>query len=74
MIGTRRGLEKSSQDNTVQAQQTTQRLMDEYDFEEYTVEQGIPETLDHLPYRRAGSVVATGDEAEPVLTSTKHES
>eukprot|EP00970_Alexandrium_tamarense_P000851 scaffold97_cov193-Alexandrium_tamarense.AAC.20 len=35
--------------------------------------QGIPETLDPLPYRKAGSVFATGEEAEPVLTSAKHD-
>lgn len=45
----------------------------EYDFEEYALEHGIPETLDPLPYRKAGSVFATGDEAEPVLTSAKHD-
>jgi hypothetical protein len=39
----------------------------EYDFENYTLEHGIPETLDLLPYRKAGSVFATGNEAEPVL-------
>ena len=45
----------------------------EYDFEEYALKHGIPETLDPLPYRKAGSVFATGDEAEPVLTSAKHD-
>jgi cleavage and polyadenylation specificity factor subunit 4 len=45
----------------------------EYDFENYALEHGIPETLDPLPYRKAGSVFATGDEAEPVLTSAKHD-
>lgn len=45
----------------------------EYDFEEYALEHGIPETLDPLPYRKAGSVFATGEEAEPVLTSAKHD-
>ena len=45
----------------------------EYDFEEYALKHGIPETLDPLPYRKAGSVFATGEEAEPVLTSAKHD-
>ena len=45
----------------------------EYDFENYALEYGIPETLDPLPYRKAGSVFATGEEAEPVLTSAKHD-
>lgn len=46
--------------------------MIQYDFEEYALEHGIPETLDPLPYRKTGSVFATGEEAEPVLTSAKH--
>jgi cleavage and polyadenylation specificity factor subunit 4 len=45
----------------------------EYDFEDFALKHGIPETLDPLPYRKAGSVFATGDEAEPVLTSAKHD-
>lgn len=45
----------------------------EYDFEEYALNHGIPETLDPLPYRKAGSVFAIGDDAEPVLTSAKHD-
>lgn len=45
----------------------------EYDFEDYALEHGIPETLDPLPYRKTGSVFATGDEAEPVLTSAKND-
>jgi hypothetical protein len=32
-----------------------------YDFENYALTQGIPETLDPLPYRKAGSVFATGE-------------
>lgn len=44
-----------------------------YDFEEYALEHGIPATLDPLPYRKAGSVFATGEEAEPVMTSAKHD-
>lgn len=44
-----------------------------YDFEEYVLEHGIPETLDPLPYRKAGSVFATGDDAEPILTSAKND-
>ena len=47
--------------------------MVEYDFENYALTQGIPETLDPLPYRKSGSVFATGDEAEPQLTSAKHD-
>lgn len=47
--------------------------MVEYDFENYALEHGIPETLDPLPYRKAGSVFATGEEAEPVLTSAKND-
>eukprot|EP00560_Eucampia_antarctica_P006014 CAMPEP_0197824334 /NCGR_PEP_ID=MMETSP1437-20131217/1593_1 /TAXON_ID=49252 ORGANISM="Eucampia antarctica, Strain CCMP1452" /NCGR_SAMPLE_ID=MMETSP1437 /ASSEMBLY_ACC=CAM_ASM_001096 /LENGTH=627 /DNA_ID=CAMNT_0043423919 /DNA_START=71 /DNA_END=1954 /DNA_ORIENTATION=+ len=45
----------------------------EYDFENYALEHGIPETLDPLPYRKAGSVFATGEEAEPVMTSAKND-
>jgi len=44
-----------------------------FDFENYALEYGIPETLDPLPYRKAGSVFATGEEAEPVLTSAKND-
>jgi cleavage and polyadenylation specificity factor subunit 4 len=47
--------------------------MVEYDFENYALTQGIPETLDPLPYRKSGSVFASGDEAEPQLTSAKHD-
>ena len=47
--------------------------MVEYDFEDYALSHGIPETLDPLPYRKAGSVFATGEEAEPQLTSAKHD-
>ena len=47
--------------------------MIKYDFEDYALEHGIPETLDPLPYRKAGSVFATGEEAEPVMTSAKHD-
>ena len=49
----------------------------EYDFENYALEHGIPETLDPLPYRKSGSVFAEGgeehDNLEPVLTSAKHD-
>jgi cleavage and polyadenylation specificity factor subunit 4 len=45
----------------------------EYDFENYALEHGIPETLDPLPYRKTGSVFASGDDAEPVLTSAKND-
>lgn len=44
----------------------------EYDFEDYAYQHGIPETLDPLPYRKAGSVFSN-DIAEPVLTSAKHD-
>ena len=47
--------------------------MVQYDFENYALTQGIPETLDPLPYRKSGSVFATGDESEPQLTSAKHD-
>lgn len=47
--------------------------MVEYDFEKYALEHGIPETIDPLPYRKAGSVFATGEEAEPVMTSAKND-
>jgi cleavage and polyadenylation specificity factor subunit 4 len=45
----------------------------EYDFEDYALTQGIPETKDPLPYRKSGSVFATGEDAEPVFTSAKHD-
>jgi hypothetical protein len=48
----------------------------EYNFENFALEHGIPKTLDPLPYRKEGSVFATGDEAikaKPVLTSAKHD-
>jgi cleavage and polyadenylation specificity factor subunit 4 len=44
----------------------------EYDFEEYAVTYGIPETRDPLPYRKAGSVFG-GDDEMPILTSAKHD-
>jgi cleavage and polyadenylation specificity factor subunit 4 len=44
----------------------------EYDFEEYAVTYGIPETRDPLPYRKAGSVFG-GDDELPILTSAKHD-
>ena len=47
--------------------------MVQYDFEQYALEHGIPETLDPLPYRKAGSVFATGEEAEPIMTSAKND-
>ena len=34
----------------------------EYDFESYALEHGIPETLDPLPYRKAGSVFSNTTE------------
>ena len=34
----------------------------EYDFENYALEHGIPETLDPLPYRKSGSVFANTHE------------
>lgn len=45
----------------------------EYDFENYALTHGIPETLDPLPYRKTGSVFASGEEAETILTSAKHD-
>jgi cleavage and polyadenylation specificity factor subunit 4 len=45
----------------------------QYDFEDYALKHGIPETLDPLPYRKQGSVFASGEEAESVLTSAKHD-
>lgn len=60
----------------------------EYDFEQYALEHGIPETLDPLPYRKAGSVFSntaeSGDPNNPNdaenadqqranLTSAKHD-
>ena len=41
----------------------------QYDFEDYEQKYGIPETLDPLPYRKQGSVFATGEDAESVLTT-----
>ncbi|KAL7496437.1 hypothetical protein ACHAWT_008917 [Skeletonema menzelii] len=58
---------------TVMEPEASTLNMVEYDFENYALTQGIPETLDPLPYRKAGSVFATGDEAEPQLTSAKHD-
>lgn len=45
----------------------------EYDFEDYALKHGIPDTVDPLPYRKAGSVFASGDEGEHMLTSAKHD-
>ena len=45
----------------------------EYDFEDFALTKGIPETVDPLPYRKAGSVFASGDDAEAVVTSAKHD-
>ena len=45
----------------------------EYDFEDFALTHGIPETIDPLPYRKAGSVFATGEDAEAVVTSAKHD-
>ena len=45
----------------------------EFDFEDYALTHGIPDTVDPLPYRKAGSVFATGDEAEPQVTSAKND-
>jgi cleavage and polyadenylation specificity factor subunit 4 len=45
----------------------------EADFEDFALKHGIPETVDPLPYRKAGSVFATGEEAEPVMTSAKND-
>lgn len=45
----------------------------EYDFEDFALTYGIPETIDPLPYRKQGSVFATGEDAEAVVTSAKHD-
>jgi cleavage and polyadenylation specificity factor subunit 4 len=45
----------------------------EFDFEDYALKYGIPDTVDPLPYRKAGSVFATGEEAEPQVTSAKND-
>ncbi|GKY96075.1 hypothetical protein MPSEU_000567700 [Mayamaea pseudoterrestris] len=47
----------------------------EYDFEDYALKHGIPETLDPLPYRKSGSVFGQEGEEnlEPVLTSAKYD-
>ena len=45
----------------------------EYDFEEYALTHGIPDTVDPLPYRKAGSVFASGEDGEAQLTSAKHD-
>lgn len=45
----------------------------EFDFEDYALTHGIPDTVDPLPYRKAGSVFATGEEAEPQVTSAKND-
>ena len=46
----------------------------QYDFEDFALEHGIPQTLDPLPYRKTGSVFATTEEeAEPQLTSAKND-
>jgi cleavage and polyadenylation specificity factor subunit 4 len=45
----------------------------QYDFEDYALKHGIPEIVDPLPYRKAGSVFATGEDAEPVMTSAKND-
>lgn len=48
----------------------------EFDFENFALQHGIPQTLDPLPYRKAGSVFATGagDETEAaIVTSAKND-
>lgn len=46
----------------------------EYDFENYALEHGIPETLDPLPYRKTGSVFGQdGDGVDSMLTSAKND-
>ncbi|EJK49944.1 hypothetical protein THAOC_31122 [Thalassiosira oceanica] len=47
--------------------------MVQYDFEDYALTKGIPDTLDPLPYRKSGSVFATGDDAVPTMTSAKYD-
>ena len=45
----------------------------QYDFEEFALKHGIPKTRDPLPYRKSGSVFGTGEEAQPQITSAKHD-
>ena len=45
----------------------------EFDFEDYALKHGIPDTIDPLPYRNTGSVFTQGGEAEPQLTSAKND-
>jgi len=45
----------------------------EYDFEDYALEHGIPETLDPLPYRKAGSVFSNAVENDDPNNSNPNE-
>jgi cleavage and polyadenylation specificity factor subunit 4 len=45
----------------------------EYDFEDYALEHGIPETLDPLPYRKAGSVFSNATENDDPNNSNPNE-
>ena len=45
----------------------------EYDFEDYALEHGIPETLDPLPYRKAGSVFSNAVENDDPNNSNSNE-
>ena len=57
----------------------------EYDFENFALTHGIPDTLDPLPYRKAGSVFGSdfpdnnndgnhhNSSADNVMTSAKHD-
>eukprot|EP00978_Attheya_sp_CCMP212_P009420 scaffold22306_cov55-Attheya_sp.AAC.2 len=65
-------MEETSQVHVLMPEPMTVDMV-QYDFEQYALEHGIPDTKDPLPYRKAGSVFATGEEAEPVMTSAKHD-
>ncbi|VEU37072.1 unnamed protein product [Pseudo-nitzschia multistriata] len=45
----------------------------EYDFEDYVLQHGIPETLDPLPYRKAGSVFSNAVENDDPNNSNANE-
>ena len=44
----------------------------EYDFEDYALQHGIPETLDPLPYRKAGSVFSNAVENDDPNNSSSN--
>ena len=45
----------------------------EYDFEDYALQHGIPETLDPLPYRKAGSVFSNAIDNDDPNNSNANE-